>query len=123
MFRGVETVTFYTDDLKKASAWYAKALGQKPYFETDFYVGFSVNGYELGLHPTTELSRAGTNGQVAYWSVDSVKDAVAHLEKHGAKLAHELQDVGEGIVIASVRDPFGNLFGVIQNPKSPNKKK
>jgi hypothetical protein len=28
----------------------------------------------------------------------------------------ELQDVGEGIKVATVNDPFGNVFGVIENP-------
>jgi hypothetical protein len=27
-----------------------------------------------------------------------------------------VQDVGDGIRVASVRDPWGNLFGVIENP-------
>jgi hypothetical protein len=31
--------------------------------------------------------------------------------------AHEpLKDVGGGIKVASLRDPFGNLFGIIENP-------
>jgi len=31
--------------------------------------------------------------------------------------------VGGGILIGSVTDPFGNEFGLIQNPKSPNRGK
>jgi hypothetical protein len=27
-----------------------------------------------------------------------------------------IQDVGEGILIGSVIDPFGNVLGIIQNP-------
>jgi hypothetical protein len=27
-----------------------------------------------------------------------------------------IQDVGEGIKVADVKDPFGNLFGLIYNP-------
>ena len=27
-----------------------------------------------------------------------------------------MNDVGGGIKVASVRDPFGNLFGIIENP-------
>lgn len=27
-----------------------------------------------------------------------------------------VQDVGEGIKVATVADPFGNSFGVIENP-------
>jgi len=28
----------------------------------------------------------------------------------------EVQDVGGGIKVATVKDPFGNIFGVIENP-------
>ena len=28
----------------------------------------------------------------------------------------EGQDVGEGILVASVLDPFGDVFGIIENP-------
>jgi predicted enzyme related to lactoylglutathione lyase len=32
-------------------------------------------------------------------------------------VVHEaVKDVGGGIKVASVRDPFGNVFGVIENP-------
>jgi len=27
-----------------------------------------------------------------------------------------MQDVGEGIKVATVKDPFGNVFGIIENP-------
>lgn len=28
----------------------------------------------------------------------------------------DLQDVGEGIVVGTVVDPWSNIFGIIQNP-------
>ena len=34
----------------------------------------------------------------------------------GATVDAPVTDVGEGIRVATVRDPFGNLFGIIQNP-------
>jgi hypothetical protein len=34
----------------------------------------------------------------------------------GATAHQELEDVGEGIKVATVKDPFGNLFGIIENP-------
>jgi hypothetical protein len=30
--------------------------------------------------------------------------------------AASVQDVEEGILLASVLDPFGNVFGIIENP-------
>ena len=34
----------------------------------------------------------------------------------GATVVGEVQDVGEGILAATVADPFGNHVGLIQNP-------
>ena len=38
--------------------------------------------------------------------------------------AYDIQDVGEGIRVADVLDPFGNVFGIIENPnfKLPKRK-
>jgi len=34
----------------------------------------------------------------------------------GARPHEPLQDVGDGIKVASVLDPFGNVVGLIENP-------
>ena len=34
----------------------------------------------------------------------------------GATVDEEVQDVGGGIKVAKVKDPFGNAFGIIENP-------
>jgi predicted enzyme related to lactoylglutathione lyase len=38
------------------------------------------------------------------------------LVRLGAAVESPLADVGDGIRVATVRDPYGNLFGVIENP-------
>lgn len=121
MLKGLETAIYHVDDVKAAGAWYAKVLGLTPNHDTEHYVGFTVGGDELGLHPVGEgPGRPGIDGQTAYWSVDDVDAAVAHFVEHGAK-AQGVQDVGGGILVATVVDPFGNAFGLIQNPHSPNR--
>jgi len=122
MLKGIETAVYYVDDLDAAKKWYAETFDIEPNHDTPYYVGFSVAGYELGLHPTGGEPRAsGTGGQTAYWTVDNIEDVVEHLVECGATQNHNIQDVGAGIRIASVVDPFGNVFGVIQNPNSPNR--
>jgi predicted enzyme related to lactoylglutathione lyase len=116
MFLGLRTVAYQVDDLAKAKEWYTAVLGFGPYFDEPFYVGFNVGGYELGLHPADEITPLGAGGSVAYWGVEDVRAVMARLEELGAPVHSEVQDVGEGILVASVIDPFGNLLGVIENP-------
>ena len=115
MFKGLRTTIYQVDDLEKAKAWYTQALGVAPYFDQPFYVGFNVAGYELGLQGAA-LSANTVENVVAYWGVADAEAACAHLLALGATLHAAVQDVGEGIKVASVRDPFGNVFGIIDNP-------
>ncbi|MGH7838387.1 MAG: VOC family protein [Candidatus Binataceae bacterium] len=116
MFLGLQTATYSVRDLAKAKAWYSEVLGVQPYFDEPFYAGFHVGSYELGLVPEendgAERARAG----VAYWGVADARAAYQRLLDLGATPLEPVQDVGEGILVAAVHDPFGNVLGVIQNP-------
>jgi catechol 2,3-dioxygenase-like lactoylglutathione lyase family enzyme len=114
MFLGMRTVCYYVDDLAAAKDWYMRVLGFLPYFDQSFYVGFHVGGFELGLVP--EEGRAGEGGSVPYWGVPNVQAAVDRLISLGASSFEASEDVGEGIKVAAVLDPFGNILGVIENP-------
>ncbi|HZY89673.1 MAG TPA: VOC family protein [Gemmataceae bacterium] len=52
----------------------------------------------------------------AYWGVPDVAAELGRLEALGARVQEPVKDVGGGIKVASVRDPFGNLFSIIENP-------
>ena len=114
--RGLATVIYYVPNIAQAKAWYASVFGQTPYFDMEFYVGFNIQGYELGLHPETDENKAGAGGCVGYWRVPVIEPAIAHCLKMGAQLVSDAQDVGEGIKVATVSDPFGNHIGLIENP-------
>jgi predicted enzyme related to lactoylglutathione lyase len=104
------------DDLEKAKAWYAAALATPPYFDEPFYVGFNVGGFELGLNPDLSKAKPGIGGAGVYWGVTDVDAALERLLALGARPHEAVQDVGEGIRVAAVLDPFGNVLGIIENP-------
>ena len=115
-FQGLRTVIYRAADLAKTKEWYSKALGIEPYFDQPFYVGFNVAGYELGLDPDPSGTPGGDGGSVAYWGVADAQAAFQRLISLGAKERSGVQEVGEGIRVATVFDPFGNIFGIIENP-------
>ena len=110
--RGLRTVIYPTTDLAGAKAWWIGYLRFDPYFDEPFYVGFEVAGYELGLVPTDETGASPTT----YWGVDDVAQAVTDAESNGAVLLEAPQDVGDGIIVASVENPSGHVIGLIFNP-------
>lgn len=119
MILGLRTAIYHVSDLARAKAWYARAFGVAPYFDEPFYVGFNIGGFELGLDPNP-AAPAGPGGSVAYWGVQALPAALDHFTRSGATIVSALQDVGEGIKVATVADPFGNLIGLIENPHFGN---
>lgn len=113
-FQGLRTVIYQVDDLEAAKDWYSRILDIKPYFDEPFYVGYDVGGYELGLSPDPAEARGGL---IAYWGVDDADAALERLLDLGAAPHGEVEDVGGDIRVATVKDPFDNVVGIIENPR------
>lgn len=114
MLLGLRTAIYPVGDLAAARDWYAKVVGHAPYFDQPFYVGFEVGGFELGLIPD---GVPGSDGPQPLWGVASAVAAQARLLALGAVLLEDVHDVGEGIKVGAVLDPFGNRLGFIENPR------
>jgi predicted enzyme related to lactoylglutathione lyase len=114
-FLGLRTTIYTVSDISKAKAWYTKVFNTQPYFDEPFYVGYNIGGFELGLTPEEATSEKG-DGVKAYWGVDNVQKIYKHLLDNGATKHEEPQDVGGDIVVATVKDPWGNVIGIIYNP-------
>jgi predicted enzyme related to lactoylglutathione lyase len=112
---GLRTVIYKVSNIQEAKIWYSNALGISPYFDEPYYVGFNVGGFELGLDPDVSNVSIGNNS-VAYWGVKNINDSLKQLLDAGAKINSDIQDVGSNILVASVKDPFGNILGLIENP-------
>lgn len=111
MLLGLRTATYRTPDLAAGKLWYTKALGVAPYFDQPFYVGYNVGGYELGLLPDATQPAVGV-----YWGVKDIDTVYARMLELGAQPRTQVTDVGDGIRAADVLDPWGNVFGIIENP-------
>jgi predicted enzyme related to lactoylglutathione lyase len=115
-FLGLRTCIYRVKDLSSATEWYSQLLGIRPYFDQPFYVGFEVGGYELGLQPEEgEKSSPGENVET-YWGVENIDAVFAQMLAGGATAHQEPTDVGSGIKVATAKDPWGNLVGIIYNP-------
>lgn len=113
MFKKLRTVVYRVSNIEEAKKWYTKALGLNPYFDEPFYVGFDINGSELGLDADIPGPTTG-NHTISYWSVDDVGKAAKKLIGLGAKQIQPKTNVGGEIFIAVVEDPYGNHVGLIQ---------
>ena len=108
------TVLYPVKDLDKATALFTALFGAGPHVESPYYVGFSVNGAEIGLVPSGHDQ--GMTGPVPFFDVEDISATLGALQAAGAQMVQESTDVGAGLLVAKVSDADGNDIGLRQPP-------
>ncbi len=114
MLTSIASVIHPSNDLAADTAFWRIALGTEPYFDQPFYVGFRVGDQELGLDP--HAAAEGLPYPVAYWHTTDINTTITKLTRAGATPNGGVRDVGEGVLLATLHDTAGNLFGLLQRP-------
>ncbi len=88
----------------------------------DKYVMFTNNKQEVaGLmryhHPDAPSSNVGW---FVYIQVANVKTSVEHVQNNGGTIIYEPAEMPDGNTIAVVRDPKGNIFGLVTPASASN---
>lgn len=113
---GLRTTIYKVGDIGAAKEWYAKAFQVESYFDDPIYVGFNIGGYELGLMEDDLAPADKSSNVLSYWGVENIEQAVEGFISVGATEDAKPMNVGGDIMVASVKDPWGNIIGLIYNP-------
>ncbi|MEV5439397.1 VOC family protein [Streptomyces sp. NPDC052682] len=113
MTAGLKTIIYPVKDLDRAKAVFGALLGVEPYADEPYYVGYKDAGQDVGLDPHGHAK--GMTGPVPYWHVADIRATLTALLAAGAELLQDVQEVGGGRSIASVKDADGNLVGLLQD--------
>jgi len=111
--QGIKTVLHPVSDLASAKAVYTALLGIEPQADSDYYVGFDVEGQHIGLVPGG--GPQGMTSPVAYWHVDDIEAKLSEVTAAGATVKEPAHEVGGGRLVASFTDPDGNVLGLVQD--------
>jgi len=95
MAQNIKLIVYPVKDLEEAKTLYDKFLGVEPYADSPYYVG-----YKLGDLDVTDI-----------------KGYLQTLLDAGATMHQDVKDVGQGLLIAQVKDANGNVLGLRQSPK------
>ncbi|MBA2396774.1 MAG: glyoxalase [Ktedonobacteraceae bacterium] len=114
MSEGISLFVYPVKDLAQAKALYSTFLGVEPYADTAYYVGFKVGDQEIGLDPYGH--NKGMTGPIGYQNVSNIQESLQRLLDAGAQVQQAVQDVGGGMLIASVKDADNNILGLRQFP-------
>ena len=114
MTSGMKTILYPVKDLASAKPLYSALFGVAPVMDESYYVGFNIEGQDVGLDPNGHAK--GMTGPLGYWHVDDIKETLASMVASGAEVQQDINDVGGGKLIATVRDTDGNTIGLLQAP-------
>ena len=112
--QGIKTVLHPVSDLGASKAVYTALLGSAPQHDSDYYVGYDIEGQHIGLVPGG--GPQGMTSPVAYWQVPDIEAKLAEVTAAGGTVKDAVRDVGGGRLVASFADPDGNVLGLMQDP-------
>lgn len=113
MLLKLRTIVYYAPDLEATKAWFSDFLGTQPYFDQPFYVGFDIQGHELGLDPDPTPYSMGSQSH-HYWLVSELDSVLDHAQTLGAEVVSPKTSVGGETYIAQFRTPTGQIVGLIE---------
>jgi predicted enzyme related to lactoylglutathione lyase len=113
MTSGMKTIMYPVKDIAAAKQLYSQLFGVTPYADEAYYVGFKVEGQDVGLDPNGD--KRGMTGPVLYCHVDDIKKTFETLIDAGAEVQQQITDVGGGKLIATLKDADGNPIGLLQD--------
>jgi len=106
MSPAIRSIVIPVSDLNASKGVYAALLGA-PHTEEAYYVGFNVDGFEVGLAPGDV-----SGGPVAYADVDDVDATRATLLAAGATERSAPQQVAPDVRVCVLEDADGNPIGL-----------
>ena len=98
-------------DVAAATTFYTTAFGADPHTETPYYVGFNLDGLEIGLNPHGHAS--GMVGPTPFHATEDIEAGVADLVAAGGEVVAAPSEVGGGTTVVTVVDADGNHVGLI----------
>jgi predicted enzyme related to lactoylglutathione lyase len=110
MNQGVKTIIYPVKDMAQAKTQFRTLLGVEPYSDQPYYVGFKIGDQDIGLVPNSPEA-----GMTAFYHVSDIKQSLQSLQDTGSQVLREINDVGGGRLVASVRDPDDNIIGLVQD--------
>ena len=101
----IRSLVIPVSDLDAAKAVYTALLGS-PHTDESYYVGYNINGFEVGLNP------AGGGGPVAFVDVDDLDTTRDILLAAGATGRDAPRQVAPEVRICVLADTDGNPIGL-----------
>ena len=110
----VTAILVYVGDVDEGNAWYQRAFPQavREVSEPSGFAYLRIGQTQLEIVPADGKVASGAAGSVVYWWVDDFDQALSHLTSVGGVLYRGPMEIDGALLMAQVRDPWGNCIGI-----------
>jgi predicted enzyme related to lactoylglutathione lyase len=113
-----------TDDIAKAKAFYAQALGwtfeQFPMPDGEYWIAKASDGTPTaGIMPLDPQDNESSPGWLSYVQVDNLDNCIQSITSAGGNILQEPLDIPNVGRIAVVEDPAGAVLGLMMPVGAP----
>ena len=112
MLRAVERVVFFVEDVERAVAWYQQVLAGEV-DRSGRLPTVVVGDVQFAFHPADPKTPPGVGGTVPYCGADSFDAVTKTFVDGGAAVYRGPLEIEDGRRICQIKDPFGNVFGLV----------
>lgn len=120
MIKGVHSTIIWTEDLGRLLPFYRDTLGLKTQMETGEFVVFAAEQGTplcLGVHSEVKGQSRDPSRVMIDLAVDDCQEEYGRLRAKGVEFIREPSvDPNDGITIATLNDPDGNILQLMQEP-------
>ena len=102
MVKGLATVIYHVADLNRAKAWYAAAFEQQPVLRSAVLCWLQCRWLRVGARSESGGDHCRRWRRPRVLACGRIESAVQHFISVGATAIAPIQDVGEGIKVATV---------------------
>ncbi len=114
MFKRVAEIMYFVPDQLAATKWYSDLFGiEITFLENPDYFFIQVGDQEVWFSQADSKVPSGAAGHVAYWQVDDFDAVLDRATELGAKLYRGPLNREDGSYMCQIKDPYGNLMGLI----------
>jgi uncharacterized protein len=114
VFKHVSEVMYFVSDRRAAAEWYSNLFDVKiTRLANPEHFFIRVGNQDVWFHQSDSKVPSGAAGQVAYWQVSDFDAVLERATQLGAKLYRGPLNRQDGTYMCQVKDPDGNLIGLI----------
>ncbi|MBD2101666.1 VOC family protein [Leptolyngbya sp. FACHB-261] len=118
MFKRIAETMHFVPDRLAATKWYSNLFGVEiTFLKNPEHFFIKVGDQEVWFSQADSKVPSGAAGHVAYWQVDDFDAMLERATQLGAKLYRGPLDRQNESYMCQVKDPYGNLMGLISPKK------